>query len=198
MKYYYYYYYLLSLATLFLSLAQSLLTPNCDISQDDGSTLEIMHVDHPSSPYKSKSPHTMLQMHSNDKMRHQFLSSLAVPLAAGMSFVQRPVYIVRARIGTPEKSLLMAMDTSNDAAWVPCEGCVGCASTASFNPTASSTFDAVRCRAPQCNQVPNPRCGGPIACAFNMSYGGTTFAATLVRDTLALGTDTIPGYFFGC
>lgn len=46
-------------------------------------------------------------------------------------------------------------------------------------------------------QVPNPTCGGG-ACAFNMTYGGSTVAANLSQDTISLATDTAPGYTFGC
>lgn len=145
---------LLSLATLFLSQALGLLTPNCEISSnDDASTLQMMHANHPCSPLRSKQPLSTFQMLSNDKKRHQFLSNLAVPLASGATFIRRPMYIARVRVGNPAKELLMAVDTSNDAAWVPCQGCIGCTSTTTFDPTASSTFKPVPCTAPQCKQV---------------------------------------------
>ncbi|KAF3434272.1 hypothetical protein FNV43_RR25375 [Rhamnella rubrinervis] len=51
-----------------------------------------------------------------------------VPIASGRQIIQSPTYIVRAKIGTPAQALLLAMDTSNDAAWIPCAGCIGCSS----------------------------------------------------------------------
>lgn len=149
---------LLSLLPLFLSLTQGFLSPHCDIPHDHGSTLQIMHASHPCSPFTPKTPlpleHTLLQMHSNDKTRFRFLSSLATgrpiaPIAYGSG---NPTYIVRASIGTPSQTLLMTIDTSNDAAWIPCTGCVGCSST-TFDSAKSSTFKSVPCGAPQCNQV---------------------------------------------
>ncbi|CAK9165583.1 unnamed protein product [Ilex paraguariensis] len=109
---------------------------------------------------------------------------------------QSPTYVVRAKIGTPAQIMLMAVDTSNDAAWVPCRGCVGCSST-TFDPVKSSTFKTLGCDAVQCKQVPNPTCGGS-ACRFNMTYGGSTIAANLSQDTITLATDAVPGYTFGC
>lgn len=46
-------------------------------------------------------------------------------------------------------------------------------------------------------QVPNPTCGGS-ACAFNMSYGSSTIAATLSQDVITLAQDPVPAYTFGC
>ncbi|KAK6140359.1 hypothetical protein DH2020_025903 [Rehmannia glutinosa] len=193
---------LFSIATLFFSVAQGLLTPNCDTPHDHASTLQLMHINSPCSPFSPKTPlswaDTVLQMQSNDKTRLQYLSSLAsgrsiVPIAA---VTQNPAYVVRARIGTPAQTLLVAMDTSNDAAWIPCAGCVGCSST-TFDTARSSTFKTVPCGDQRCNQVPNPSCGG-TTCGFNLSYGGSTFAASLVQDTLALASDPITSYSFGC
>lgn len=155
----------ISLLPLFLSLTQGSLSPDCDIPHDHqgSSNIQIMHASHPCSPFTPKTPlpleHTLHQMHSNDKTRFRFLSSLATgrptaPIAYGSSIIQTPTYIVRASIGTPGQTLLMSIDTSSNAAWIPCTGCVGCSST-TFDSAKSSTFKAVPCGAPQCNQVYN-------------------------------------------
>ncbi|KAK4414556.1 Aspartyl protease AED3 [Sesamum alatum] len=168
---------LFSLAILFFSLAQGLHHPSCDAAEQ-GSTLK-----------------------SNDKARLLYLSSLVagrsiVPLASARAVVQNPTYIVKAKIGTPAQTLLMAVDTSNDAAWVPCTGCVGCSST-TYNSAKSSTFKPLKCGAPQCGQVPNPSCGG-ATCGFNLTYGNSAVTATLVQDNITLATDSIHSYTFGC
>ncbi|KAL2461128.1 Eukaryotic aspartyl protease family protein [Abeliophyllum distichum] len=196
---------LISLVILFFSMVQGL-SPNCNI-QDQGSTLQVINVNSPCSPFRPKTPlswqDTVLQMQSKDKARLQYLSSLVagksiVPIASGRTITQNPTYIVRAKIGTPPQTLLLAVDTSNDAAWVPCTGCVGCSSAAPVFDTAnSSTFKSVDCSADQCKQVPSPSCVG-TTCGFNKTYGGSTFAANLVQDTLVLATDPVPGYTFGC
>ncbi|KAL3620661.1 hypothetical protein CASFOL_035573 [Castilleja foliolosa] len=194
------------LAILFFSSAHGLNTsrPNCDVA-DRGSTLKMIHVNSPCSPFSPKTPlswqDTILQMQSNDKARLQYLSSLVagrsiVPIASGRSFTQNPTYIVRAKIGTPAQTLLVAVDTSNDAAWFPCSGCVGC-SSATFNSKMSSTFKPLPCSAPQCKQLPKPRCGGPT-CKFNRTYGSSAIDADLVQDNITLATDSIPNYTFGC
>ncbi|KAI3407266.1 Peptidase A1 domain-containing protein [Psidium guajava] len=185
------------------SLAQN---PKCSV-RDQGSTLEVLHVYSPCSPFRPSAPslsweESILQMQQKDQARLQFLSSLVagksvVPVASGRQIVQSPTYILRAKIGTPPQTLLMAMDTSNDAAWVPCSGCVGCPSSTAFDSAKSTTYKNVACKSPQCSQVSNPTCGGG-ACLFNMTYGSSTFAANLSRDTFTLASDPIPNYTFGC
>ncbi|XP_061347426.1 aspartyl protease AED3-like [Gastrolobium bilobum] len=188
---------------LFFSLVQGL-NPKCD-TQDHGSTLQVFHIFSPCSPFKPSKPlsweESVLQLQAKDQARLQFLSSLVagrsiVPIASGRQIIQSPTYIVRAKIGTPPQTLLLAMDTSNDAAWVPCSGCDGCSSTL-FAPDKSTTFKNVSCGAAECKQVPNPSCGGS-ACTFNLTYGSSSIMANLVQDTITLATDPVPGYSFGC
>ncbi|KAG8391119.1 hypothetical protein BUALT_Bualt01G0154800 [Buddleja alternifolia] len=190
---------------LFFSLAKGLHTPKSCDETERGSTLQVFHVNSPCSPFRSKTPlswqDTVLQMQSNDKARLQYLSSLVAgrsiaPIASGRVVTQNPTYIVRAKIGTPAQTLLVAVDTSNDAAWFPCNGCVGCSST-TFDSAKSSTFKPLPCGSPQCNQVPNPNCGG-TTCGFNLTYGSSSVAATLVKDNITLAADSIPNYTFGC
>ncbi|CAL4959397.1 unnamed protein product [Urochloa decumbens] len=130
-----------------------------------------------------------------------------VPIAPGRQILSIPNYVARARLGTPPQTLLVAIDPSNDAAWVPCGGCTGCAASApSFAPTQSSTFRPVPCGSPQCAQVPSPSCPGGAGspCAFNLTYAASTFQALLGQDTLALESRdaatavATPSYTFGC
>ncbi|OMP10802.1 Peptidase A1 [Corchorus capsularis] len=194
---------LFSLVFLLFSLAQGL-HPKCD-TQDHSSNLQVFHIYSPCSPFKPSKPlsweEDVLQTLAKDQARVQYLSSLVakksvVPIASGRQIVQSPTYIVRAKIGTPPQTLLMAMDTSNDAAWIPCTGCLGCSSTV-FDYAKSTSFMPLGCQAAQCKQVPNPTCDGS-ACLFNMTYGGSTIAANLSSDTITLATDPVPAYTFGC
>ncbi|XP_027912095.1 aspartyl protease AED3-like [Vigna unguiculata] len=189
---------------LLFSLAKAL-NPNCDV-HDHGSTLKVFHVFSPCSPFRPSEglswEESVLQLEAKDHARMQYLWSLVarrsiVPIASGRQITQSPTYIVKAKIGTPPQTLLLAMDTSNDAAWVPCTSCVGCSTLKPFAPAKSTTFHNLPCSAPQCKQVPNPTCGGS-ACAFNFTYGTSSVAAGLVQDTVTLATDPVPGYTFGC
>lgn len=174
------------------------------------SDLSVIHIYGKCSPFNSPKPatswvNTVLNMASNDPKRVTYLSSLvaqkptSVPIAPGQ-VINIGNYVVRAKIGTPGQLLFMALDTSNDAAWLPCSGCTGCSSTV-FAPNTSATYGSVDCSIPECTQVSGVSCltVGSGSCLFNRSYGGdSTFSATLSRDTLTLGNDAISNYAFGC
>ncbi|KAH0931211.1 hypothetical protein HID58_008328 [Brassica napus] len=191
-----------------IPLALGLNHPTCDLTntQDQGSTLKIFHIDSPCSPFKSSSPLSwearVLKTLAQDQARLQYLTSLVagrsvVPVASGRQMLQSATYIVKAKIGTPAQTLLLAMDTSSDVAWLPCSGCVGCPSTTAFSPAKSTTYKNVSCNAPQCKQVPNPTCGSS-ACSFNLTYGSSSIAANLSQDTIRLAADPIEAFTFGC
>ncbi|CAN8237082.1 unnamed protein product [Cochlearia groenlandica] len=183
--------------------------PNCDLSdtQNHDSTLRIFHIDSPCSPFKQPSSSLSwearaLQSLAQDQARLQYLTSLVarrsvVPIASGRQMLQSTMYIVKAMVGTPAQSLLLAMDTSSDLAWLPCSGCVGCPSTTAFSPAKSTSFKNVSCSAPQCKQVPNPTCSSR-ACSFNVTYGSSSIAANLSQDTIRLAADPITPFTFGC
>lgn len=190
-----------------LSLAQlGLGRPNhyCNLPEDKGSTLKVIHVSNPCSPFKPKKmswEETVIQMLYEDNARLQYLSSLVArksvaPVAWARQLIQSPTYIVRVRVGTPAQTFLMALDTSNDAAWLPCNGCDGCGPSL-FASDKSTSFKGIPCGTPQCQQVTNPICLQNL-CTFNQTYGGSTLAATLSQDTIALAQDPVPGYVFGC
>lgn len=190
-------------ALLLVSFAQGL-NPKCE-TPDQGSNLQVFHVYSPCSPFRPSKPlsweESVLQMQAKDQARLLYLASMVakksnVPIASGRQIIQSPTYIVRAKIGTPAQTFLLAIDTSNDAAWVPCTGCVGCPSTI-FASDKSTTFKPLGCQAAQCKQVPNPTCGG-TACGFNITYGSSIVAANLVQDNITLATDSVHGYTFGC
>ncbi|KAF0890640.1 hypothetical protein E2562_004157 [Oryza meyeriana var. granulata] len=123
-----------------------------------------------------------------------------VPIAPGRQILSIPNYIARAGLGTPAQTLLVAIDPSNDAAWVPCSACAGCVSSASFSPTQSSTYRTVPCGSPQCAQVPSPSCPAGVgsSCGFNLTYAASAFQAVLGQDSLALENNVVVSYTFGC
>ncbi|CAA7046163.1 unnamed protein product [Microthlaspi erraticum] len=179
---------------------------NCNENNPQGhpSDLRVFHINSPCTPFKQPNSVSWESTLLQDKARFLYLSSLAsakkpsVPIASGRSIVQSPTYVVRANIGTPAQPMLVALDTSNDAAWIPCSGCVGCASSVLFDPSKSTSSSSIQCDAPQCKQAPNPTCTVGNSCGFNMTYGGSVFEASLTQDTLTLASDVIPSYTFGC
>ncbi|KAK1422806.1 hypothetical protein QVD17_18094 [Tagetes erecta] len=181
------------------------LTPNCDLTSQ-GSTLRVYHVSSPCSPFRPKTTlsweESVLQMQADDKTRLVYLTSLVagrtfVPVGSARQIIQSPTYIVKANIGTPAQSLLMALDTSADMALVPCAGCVGCSSS-TYNPAKSISFSSVTCGADQCKQLQSSNCPVTATCSLNTTYGSSIIAANLAHDNITLATDSITGYSFGC
>ncbi|KAG6533931.1 aspartyl protease AED3-like [Zingiber officinale] len=202
---------LLNLLLLVVKAAAIKVAAPCAIPPDDGSTVHILHAFGPCSPLGAVPftswEDTIMDLLSRDASRLLYLSSLAasagrsfVPLSPGRQLLQIPNYVVRAKVGSPPQSLLVALDNSNDAAWFPCAGCVGCPSASSSFATArSSSYRPLPCGSPQCRQVPNPSCfAGASSCAFNLTYGSSSIQAGLVQDSLALAADVVPFYTFGC
>lgn len=180
-------------------------------SKLDGADLSIVHIYGKCSPFTAPKPasswaNTVINMASKDQQRLTYLSSLvgqkptSVPIASGQQVLNIGNYVARVKVGTPGQLMFMVLDTSNDAAWIPCTGCTGCPSTM-FSPNASSTYLSLDCSIPECAQVHGLSCptSGSTTCLFNQSYGGdSSFSATLSYDSLRLATDTIPNFAFGC
>ncbi|KAK9741923.1 hypothetical protein RND81_03G137800 [Saponaria officinalis] len=190
-------------------LTQTLGGHQCSLQDDDtDSTLQILDVSSPCSPIKPKTQpssweSSVIQTLAEDEGRLNYLSTLVgrkasvAPIAWGRQVLQTPTYLVKVNVGTPVQTFLMALDTSSDAAWLPCSGCLGCQGSSLFASDKSTSFKGVPCSTPQCQQVSNPTCFQNI-CNFNQTYGGSTIAATLSQDTLTLAQDQVPGYVFGC
>ncbi|XP_008444946.2 aspartyl protease AED3 [Cucumis melo] len=196
-----------------LSLALLLLNSNafdlCASGSDgDLSVIPIYGKCSPFTAPKSESwMNTVIDMASKDPARIRYLSSLAAqksvaaPIASGQQVLNIGNYVVRVQLGTPGQTMYMVLDTSNDAAWAPCSGCTGCSGPATFSAKNSSTFATLDCSKPQCSQARGLSCPttGNADCLFNQTYGGdSSFSATLVEDSLHLGSNVIPNFSFGC
>ncbi|TVU37423.1 hypothetical protein EJB05_10736, partial [Eragrostis curvula] len=149
---------------------------------DTGATLQVSHAFGPCSPLgtESASPSWagfLADQASRDASRLLYLDSLAVrgrayaPIASGRGLLQTPTYVVRARLGTPPQPLLLAVDTSNDAA-APNPAC----------PTAQA--------------APSPLYNK--ACGFSLTYADSSLQAALSQDSLAVANDVVKSYTFGC
>ncbi|KAI5008565.1 aspartyl protease AED3 [Hordeum vulgare subsp. vulgare] len=177
---------------------------------DAGATLQVSHAFGPCSPLGNAAAAPswagfLADQSSRDASRLLYLDSLAVagrayaPIASGRQLLQTPTYVVRARLGTPPQQLLLAVDTSNDAAWIPCSGCAGCPTTTPFNPAASKSYRAVPCGSPACSRAPNPSCSlNTKSCGFSLTYADSSLEAALSQDSLAVANDVVKSYTFGC
>ncbi|KAF7829999.1 aspartyl protease AED3-like [Senna tora] len=192
-----------------IHLSTSIALDPCASNPDD-SDLTVIPIYGKCSPFNppktdSSWPNTIINMASKDPARLNYLSTLvpqksvsSAPIASGQPF-NIGSYVVRVKIGSPGQLMFMVLDTSSDEAWVPCSGCTGCSAT-TFSPTTSTSYGSLGCSDPHCSQVRGLSCPetGTAFCSFNQTYAGSSFAATLVQDSLRLATDVIPNYSFGC
>ncbi|KAF9603450.1 hypothetical protein IFM89_036243 [Coptis chinensis] len=198
----------LAIAFLFFSILIST-TTTYGLDSCTSSDLSIVHIYGKCSPFTSPKREswvdTVIDMAKKDPLRVTYLSMLigektSVPIASGQQVLNIGNYVIRAKFGTPGQLVYMVMDTSNDAAWIPCSGCSGCSPTM-FSPNVSTTYGFMDCKMPQCTLVRGLSCpdSGPSPCLFNQSYGGdSSFSAILSQDSLRLGLDIVPDYVFGC
>ncbi|MQM21135.1 hypothetical protein Taro_054170 [Colocasia esculenta] len=133
----------------------------------------------------SSTDDALLNITSNDTSHLLYLSNVTVStcktITSGLQVLQSANYVVRVCLGKAPQPMLMALDTSNDATWLPCPACAGCPpSSAIFDSTKSSSFTPVPCGDARYNQ------------------GRSAFHAALSRDTLHIANDIFPVYTFGC
>ncbi|KAJ3673710.1 hypothetical protein LUZ60_005702 [Juncus effusus] len=186
------------MSSLILSFLSLLLLFSPSLSLD----LQIQHVNRrlPSSPLDSA-----LFLARSDSSRLSLLtaSTKNVPLASGQQILNTPSYVVRASIGSPPQSLLLSLDTSSDAAWVPCSPCNTCPSSTLFQPSTSTSYSSLQCASSYCPFFTGASCADPATatstpCSYTQPFGDSTFTATLASETLKLGSDVIQNYPFGC
>jgi len=101
------------------------------------------------------------------------------------------------QVGTPNVTLLVALDTGSDLFWVPCD-CQACAPTSAasnglginlqtYSPSASQTSKSVACSNTLC-QLQNQCSKSSDQCPYSVTYlsANTSTAGTLVEDILYL------------
>ncbi|KAL6658233.1 hypothetical protein ACP70R_003819 [Stipagrostis hirtigluma subsp. patula] len=112
-------------------------------------------------------------------------------------------YIVTVGLGTPARLFSVELDTGSDLSWVQCKPCRGCYKQRDplFDPARSSTFSAVRCGAPACQELAHKKnCSTDGEFPYKFFYAhGSQIEGNLVRDTLTLApSQTLSGFVFGC
>ncbi|WOK93433.1 hypothetical protein Cni_G02130 [Canna indica] len=174
------------------------------LSTTDAADLRILHGErHSPSPLDP-----VLSLARNDAARLAFLSTkvTSVPIASGQQVMQSSSYVLRAKLGSPAQLLLLALDTSADAAWVACSPCSTCPSSSLFLPANSTSYAPVSCSSSWCPQFKGQSCStstdypaAPSPCTYSQPYGGdAAFTAVLSEDSLTLASDVLPNYLFGC
>ncbi|OEL12538.1 Aspartyl protease family protein [Dichanthelium oligosanthes] len=126
-----------------------------------------------------------------------------VPTTLGSSLSSLE-YVITVGIGSPSVTQTMLIDTGSDVSWLQCKPCSQCHSQADplFDPSSSSTYSPFSCSSATCAQLSQDQEGNGCSnsqCQYIVSYGdGSRTTGTYSSDTLALGSNTVRNFQFGC
>ncbi|KZV32897.1 Aspartic protein nepenthesin-2 precursor [Dorcoceras hygrometricum] len=132
--------------------------------------------------------------------------SVKVPLNPGIP-IGISNYYTKIGLGTPPTYYNVIIDTGSSFSWVQCEPClVYCHPQAGsrFDPSASRTYQKLPCGTSQCSSLKvatlnSPMCTASNTCIYSATYGDQSFSVGyLSRDTLTFGSESLPGFVFGC
>ncbi|CAO1941959.1 unnamed protein product [Urochloa humidicola] len=187
-------------------------------SSSTGFTVPLHHRHGPCSPLTTKKMPTLAEMLQRDQLRAanvQRKFSAAVGTGAGV-FQQSDAtvpttmgtslntleYVITVSLGTPGVTQTVLIDTGSDVSWVQCKPCSQCHSQADplFDPTLSITYSPFSCGSATCTQLGQEGNGcSNSQCQYIVKYGdGSSTTGTYSSDTLALGSNTVSNFQFGC
>ncbi|RLM79718.1 protein ASPARTIC PROTEASE IN GUARD CELL 2-like isoform X1 [Panicum miliaceum] len=182
-----------------------------------GVTVPLHHRHGPCSPAPSKKAPALEEMLRRDQLRAAYIqrkfsaskgvagdveqSDATVPTTLGTS-LNTLEYVITVGIGSPAATQTMLIDTGSDVSWVQCKPCSQCHSQADplFDPSSSSTYSPFSCSSATCAQLGQEGNGcSSSQCQYIVTYGdGSSTTGTYSSDTLALGSNTVRNFQFGC
>ncbi|RLM79036.1 protein ASPARTIC PROTEASE IN GUARD CELL 2-like isoform X2 [Panicum miliaceum] len=183
-------------------------------------TVPLHHRHGPCSPLTTKKMPTLEEMLRRDQLRAAYIqrkfsggdgkggagdvqqSDATVPTTLGTS-LNTLEYLITVGIGSPAVTQTVLIDTGSDVSWVQCKPCSQCHSQANplFDPSSSSTYYPFSCSsAATCAQLGQEGNGcSSSQCQYIVTYGdGSSTTGTYSSDTLALGSNTVRNFQFGC
>ncbi|CAL5019268.1 unnamed protein product [Urochloa decumbens] len=187
-------------------------------SSSTGFTVPLHHRHGPCSPLTTKNMPTLAEKLQRDKLRaaniqRKFSAAIGIGGAFQQSDATVPTtlgaslntleYVITVGLGTPASTQTVLIDTGSDVSWVQCKPCSQCHSQADplFDPSSSSTYSPFSCGSATCTQLGQEGngCSSSQQCQYIVKYGdGSTTTGTYSSDTLALGSNTVSNFQFGC
>ncbi|WVZ73882.1 hypothetical protein U9M48_022139 [Paspalum notatum var. saurae] len=185
-------------------------------SSGAGATVPLHHRHGPCSPLPTKKMPTLEEVLRRDQLRAAYIqrkfsgakaagdvqqSDATVPTTLGTS-LDTLEYVITVGLGSPAATQTMLIDTGSDVSWVQCKSCSECHSQADplFDPRSSSTYSPFSCGSAACSQLGQEGNGcSSSQCQYIVTYGdGSSTTGTYSSDTLALGSNTVKNFQFGC
>uniref|UniRef100_A0A453T1K6 Peptidase A1 domain-containing protein n=2 Tax=Aegilops tauschii TaxID=37682 RepID=A0A453T1K6_AEGTS len=182
-----------------------------------GVRVPLHHRHGPCPPASSTKAPTLEEMLWRDQLRANHIrrrfsgvkggdleqSDVTVPTTPGLSLGTLQ-YVITVRIGSPAVNQTMFIDTGSDVSWVQCKPCSQCHSQADplFDPRSSSTYSPFSCTSVACAQLRQSQQANGCSssqCQYIVKYGdGSSTTGTYSSDMLALGSNAVSNFQFGC
>lgn len=115
---------------------------------------------------------------------------LSAPVTSGVS-QGTGEYFARIGVGQPAQHFYIVPDTGSDINWIQCKPCNQCykQSDPIFDPSTSSSYALVPCKAKQCKDSELTGCY-KNGCEYDVMYGDGSFSSgVLVTETVSLGNN---------
>ncbi|OEL38375.1 Aspartyl protease family protein [Dichanthelium oligosanthes] len=202
------------------SLKSDAVCSETKVPSSGGATMPLHHRHGPCSPLATKKMPTLEEMLRRDQLRAAYIqrkfsggdakggagddvqqSDATVPTNLGLH-LDTLEYVITAGIGSPAVTQTMLIDTGSDVSWVQCKPCSQCHSQADplFDPSSSTTYSPFSCSSATCAQLGQEGNGcSNSQCQYIVTYGdGSRTTGTYSSDMLALGSNTVRSFQFGC
>ncbi|KAM3214426.1 hypothetical protein ACQJBY_066744 [Aegilops geniculata] len=197
-------------------------TVNCSTPKvrpsSGGVTVPLHHRHGPCSPVPSTKAPTWEEILRADQLRAAYITRKFSGVKSGADDVEQSdatvrvptkldtslEYVITVGIGSPAVTQTMLIDTGSDVSWVQCKPCSRCHPQAEplFDPSSSSTYSPFSCGSAACVQLrQDGQQNGCSAskCQYVVPYlDGSNTTGTYGSDTLALGSNAVNNFQFGC
>ncbi|KAJ3670430.1 hypothetical protein LUZ60_010754 [Juncus effusus] len=142
---------------------------------------------------------------ARDKHRHANLYPSSLNITSPVRAISGyGAYIMTLSIGTPAITYSAIVDTGSDLIWTQCQPCKSCfnQSTAIYDPSMSSTVNAVPCKSTKylylCKNHYSPPPSPLCYCMYNYTYGSGWTRGVLDTEKFTFGQVEITNITFGC
>ncbi|KAK7287477.1 hypothetical protein RIF29_00757 [Crotalaria pallida] len=126
--------------------------------------------------------------------------NFSAPITSGLN-QNMGEYFTRIGVGQPAKQFYMCLDTGSDVSWIQCHPCIHCykQSDPIFDPTKSSSYRPLTCKAQQCKEQETISCNNNT-CQYYVMYGdGSLTAGDFITETVSFGsTGSMNRVAIGC
>nr|GMC55991.1 aspartic proteinase CDR1-like [Ipomoea batatas] len=176
----------------------------------DGFTVELIHPNSPSNPYRNPSNNRfdwIRRTHNNRRLPVASIQSRnGVSNSSKFKTNIKPLdggYVMKYSIGTPPFETYGLVDTGSDVTWTQCEPCIDCfpQSLPIFDPKNSKSYKTAMCNDSDttCSLDQGFHCSNDKICQYGVFYGDySQTVGNVATETLTIGDASFKNVVLGC